>query len=344
VAIGTIPSVAYVATQKVPPEVDELAISGGLMGAPVPLVRCLTVDLEVPATSEIVFEGRISTEFLEEEGPFGESMGHVDLRTLSPYLEITAITHRKDPIYVSILSQVTPSESSKIKGMSMPTLIRRYLQQKVPHAGVLDVALMEALVNLRPYVVVKMHKSTDDDPWDVMAAVLAYGDRVGKFVVTVDDDINPNDPVAVTWAITHRSQPHRDVRIERNRPFGATPIGIVVGHESSRYEKDESSLLIDATRKADFPPISLPKREYMEHARELWDELGLPPVTPQEPWYGYNLGIWFDNLDEEADLAAHGHMDQVAEGLARTRVPLEAGETLAAARQRWARSHVGRTV
>lgn len=342
VAIGAVPALSYTASQKVPADVDELALAGGLMGQPIPLVKCESVDLEVPATSEIVFEGRVSTEYLEEEGPFGESMGHVDLRTLSPVMELTCVTHRKDPVWVSILSQVTPSESSKIKGMSMPTLIHRFLMARAPRAGVLEVALLEPLVNLRPYVVVRMRKQNDDDPWDALSAVLEYGDRVGKYVVAVDEDINPHDPVAVIWAITHRSQPHRDVRIVRDRPFGATPIGMVLSHPSSRYDKEESSLLIDATRKADFPPLSLPRREYMERARAIWEELELPPLTPEEPWHGYSLGLWPAELEEEAERAVAGRYGQTAQELARTRVRLAPGESLAAARHRWAEHHAGR--
>ncbi|MEK7782873.1 MAG: UbiD family decarboxylase, partial [Candidatus Binatota bacterium] len=122
VAVGTVPAVSYTATQKVPPTIDELALAGGLVGEPIKLVKCQSVDLEVPATAEIVFEGIIPTSYLEEEGPFGESMGYVDPRTLSGVFELTCVTHRKNPIWVSIISQVTPSESSKIKAMGMATL------------------------------------------------------------------------------------------------------------------------------------------------------------------------------------------------------------------------------
>jgi 4-hydroxy-3-polyprenylbenzoate decarboxylase len=341
VAVGAVPAVSYAATQKVPPTMDELALAGALVGEPVQLVKCQTVDLEVPATAEIVFEGIIPTSYLEEEGPFGESMGHVDPRTLSGVFELTCVTHRKDPLWVSIISQVTPSESSKIKAMGMATLIHRFLKQK-GFPSVLEVSLMEPLVNLRPYVVLRMKKRSDQEPWEAMSALLDYGDRVGKLVVAVDEDINPHDPVAVTWAITHRSQPHKDIKVVGNRPFGATPIGMVATHPSSRYDNSESSLLIDATRKADFPPLSLPKKEYMERARRIWEELGLPPLEPQEPWHGYLLGLWPEELDEEARLAASGDYDRVGEKLRRTRVPVGAGETLGSMREKWGRTHSGR--
>ena len=341
VALGTVPAVSYAATQKVPPTMDELALAGGLIGAPIKLVKCQTVDLEVPATAEIVFEGIIPTSYLEEEGPFGESMGYVDPRTLSCVFELTCVAHRKDPIWVSIISQVTPSESSKIKAMGMATLIYRFLRQK-GLTSVLEVSLMEPLVNLRPYVVVRMKKRDDHDPWAAMDAVLAYGDRVGKLVIAVDEDINPHDPVAVTWAITHRSQPHKDIKVVKDRPFGATPIGMVATHPSSRYDNMESSLLIDATRKADFPPLSLPKKEFMERARQIWEELGLPKLEPQEPWHGYFLGLWPEELDEEANMAARGEYDKVGAKLRGTRVQVGEGETLRSMREKWGRTHSGR--
>lgn len=341
IVVGTIPVVSYCATQKVPPEIDELALAGGLMGAPVKLVKCQTVDLEVPASAEIVLEGIIPTNYMEEEGPYGESMGYVDPRTLSTVFELKCVTHRKNPIWVSIISQVTPSESSKIKAMGMATLVKRFIVSK-GFDCVKEVHMIEPLVNMRPYVAVSLKKRNDEDPWGVMQAVLDYGDRVGKMIVAVDDDINVKDPVAVTWAITHRSQPHKDIKIVGNRPFGATPIGMVATHPSSRYDNSESSLLIDATRKADFPPLSLPKEQFMVRAKEIWQELGLPKLEPQEPWHGYLMGLWPENLDHEAELAARSEHEKVWEILRQTRVQVGEGETLKSMRAKWGKTHSGR--
>ena len=297
IVVGTVPAVSYAATQKVPPEVDELALAGGLMGEPVKLVKCQTIDVEVPATAEIVLEGIISTNYMEEEGPFGESMGYVDPRTLSTVFELKCVTHRKNPIWVSIISQVTPSESSKIKAMGMATLVKRFLVNRGLYS-VREVHLMEPLVNLRPYVVVSLKKRNDQEPWDAMQGVLDYGDRVGKLIIAVDEDINPRDPIAVTWAITHRSQPHKDIKVVGDRPFGATPIGMVATHPSSRYDNCESSLLIDATRKADFPPLSLPKKEYMVRAREIWEELGRGDPVFRQSWPPFDPELAKEDLAE----------------------------------------------
>ena len=91
---------------------------------------------------------------------------------------------------------------------------------------------------------------------------------------------------------------------------------MVATHPSSRYDNCESSLLIDATRKADFPPLSLPKKEYMVRAREIWEELGLPKLEPQEPWHGYLMGLWPEDLAQEAELAAQSEHEKVWENSA----------------------------
>jgi UbiD family decarboxylase len=116
VVIGAPPSVSYASVVKIPYGVDEYAVAGGLAGEPVPVVKAKTVDLVVPAYAEIVIEGFINTELMEPEAPFGEFTGYMDPQQLNPFMEITCITHRKNPIYVAMLSQFPPSESSKIRG------------------------------------------------------------------------------------------------------------------------------------------------------------------------------------------------------------------------------------
>ena len=133
-------------------------------------------------------------------------------------------------------------------------------------------------------------------------------------------------------------------KIIPDRPFGATPIGMVATHPSSRYDNCESSVLIDATRKADFPPLSLPKKEYMERAKEIWQELGLPKLEPQAPWHGYLMGFWPEELELEANLAAKSEHEKVWERLQKTRVDVGEGDTMKTMRARWGKTHSGRSV
>jgi 4-hydroxy-3-polyprenylbenzoate decarboxylase len=106
----------------------------------------------------------------------------------------------------------------------------------------------------------------------------------------------------------------------------------------------ESSLLIDATRKADFPPLSLPKKEYMDQSRAIWEELGLPKLEPQDPYHGYYLGLWPAELEEEARVAVAGDFERIGDKLRKTRVEVGEGETLGSMRAKWGRTHSGRTV
>src|SRR5262245_62059809 len=98
---------------------DETAVAGALAGGPINVVRAKTVDLLVPAEAEIVVEGLINTEMLEPEAPFGESHGYVNLQEYNAFMEVTAITRRRDAILTSFVSQVTPSESSVIRRVAM---------------------------------------------------------------------------------------------------------------------------------------------------------------------------------------------------------------------------------
>ena len=122
IVLGCPPYVAFMGPQKLPIGVDELTVAGGLAGGPINIVRARTVDLMVPAESEIVIEGLIDTEWLEPEAPFGESHGHVALEEFNMPMRVTAITHRKNPVIPSYISQVAPSESSVIKRVAYEPL------------------------------------------------------------------------------------------------------------------------------------------------------------------------------------------------------------------------------
>jgi 4-hydroxy-3-polyprenylbenzoate decarboxylase len=308
IVVGGPPSITYAAVQPVPFGVDEIALAGALGGEPLEIVRCKTVDLEVPAEADIVIEGRFRTDYLEPDGPFGEAHGYVDPGDLNALFEVTCITQRRDPVYVSMLSQLTPSESSKIKQSAYETLALRHLQKTVG-PSVLRVALYEDLLN-RQVAVIQMDKAEPGDAWRALEGLLPSR-IIHKIIVAVDTDIDPHDPMSLFWAIANRSQPHRDMRIVPNRPLPWNPIRYVA--DGKHYDTTDSTLLVDATLKAEFPPVALPAREYMEGARKIWEELGLPKLTPRPPWHGYSLGLWSDELVEQAKNATAGEHERNAE-------------------------------
>ena len=300
VVLGAPPCIAFTSAQKVPESLDELHVAGALVGMPINVVKAKTVDLLVPAEAEIVVEGLIDTEFLEPEAPFGESHGHVNLQEYNAFMEVTAVTRRRDAILTSIISQVTPSESSLIKRVALEPLFTDYLRNTLAIRGVKRVSMHEPLTNLRKVVAVVVEKDIQrTEVWRALYGAVSWNRAAGKYVIAINDDIDPDNADQLLWAMSYRANPALDLQIVPHRDQGHGP-------RSKRNNGEDASVLIDATMKEDFPPISLPKREFMERAKVIWEELGLPKLKPEAPWFGYSLGEWSDELGEAALAATRG--------------------------------------
>jgi 4-hydroxy-3-polyprenylbenzoate decarboxylase len=300
IVIGCPPSVAYMGPQKLRVGLEEMAVAGGVVGAPVNQVACRTIDLMVPAEAELVIEGLIDTEYLEPEAPFAESHGHVALEDFNMIMEVTAITRRSDAVVTSIISQVTPSESSVIKRVAYEPLYMTHLTEHLGIKGIKRVYLHENLTNLRRVMFIQFERGVPTtEVWRALYGAGTLQTLVGKYIIAVDDDIDPENGDAAFWALAYRSNPALDVVIlPHQMRYGA--------RSDKRAGNEDASLLIDATLKAPMPPVALPKKQYMEHARELWERLGLPPLKPEAPWHGYSLGDWSDEWDDAAQRAADG--------------------------------------
>ncbi|MFN7751119.1 MAG: UbiD family decarboxylase [Pseudomonadota bacterium] len=313
VVLGAPPCITFTSVQKLPETVDEFDVAGGLVGGPVNVTRAKTVDLLVPAEAEIVIEGYINTEWLEPEAPFGESHGHVNLQEFNAFMDVTCITRKKNAILTSIISQVTPSESSLIKRVAMEPLFHNHLKNVLGIQGVKRVVMHEPLTNLRKVVALIMDGNTPrNEIWRAMYGAASLHRAAGKYVIAVNEDIDPDNADALLWAMSYRANPALDIEILAHRDQGHGP-------RSKRNGGTDASVLIDATLKEKFPPISLPKREYMERAKQIWEELGLPALKPQAPWFGYSLGEWSPAFDRAAELAVRGDYFVTGELIAKQR-------------------------
>ncbi len=302
IILGCPPSVAYCAPQKLRIGVDEVAVAGGIVGAPINQVRGKTVDLMIPAEAEIVVEGYIDPEYLEPEAPFGESHGHIALEDYNNIMEITAITHRKEAVIASIISQVTPSESSVIKRVAYEPIWFDHLTNGLGIKGIKRVSMHEPLTNIRRVIFIVFERGVPTtEIWRALYGASTLNASVGKYVIAVNEDIDPDNGDAVFWALAYRSNPVLDVAILPHRDKGHGPKSDV------RAGREEATMLIDATLKADMPPVALPTKPYMEDAKLLWEKLGLPPLKPESPWHGYSLGDWTDEWEEMAQRAAAGN-------------------------------------
>lgn len=301
VVVGCPPAVSYTSVQKLPENMDELAVAGGLAGAPINVVRAKTVDLLVPAEAEFVIEGFIDTEFLEPEAPFGESHGYVNLQEYNAFMTVTAITRRRNPIVTSFISQVTPSESSVIRKVAMEPVFLNHLRNVVGIKGVKRVSMHEPLTSLYAVIAIQFERGVPDaEVWRALYAASSLHRFAGKWVVAIDEDIDPTNADALFWAMSYRCQPQHDLRVLDHKDPGHGPKG-------PRDDGASAAVLINALLKGEFAPVALPKREFMENARAIWERLGLPPLTPQSPWHGYDLGVWPEHLDRQARMAAESN-------------------------------------
>ncbi|HEY7554614.1 MAG TPA: UbiD family decarboxylase [Candidatus Binatia bacterium] len=317
IVLGCSPAIGLASVAKVGYDRNEYAVAGGIAGEPIELVRCESVDLDVPATAEIIIEGEIPTNYLEPEGPFGEFTGYMGGQMLNGVFMVKCITHRKNPI-LQMFTEGVPSESGVMRKMGFEATLYKLLKYDCNIPTVLDVTLHESSGS-RKYVVIRMKKTNPAQPWQALQAAVALDPSHGKILVAVDDDIDPEDADSVNWAISFRMQPHRDVKITTHKFAGLDPSAAPPGSPvtEARFPSPSgcSAILIDATRKWPYPPVALPAKQYMEAAKEIWQKLGLPPLQPKLPWYGYSLGYWAKEDEENAELAVRGDYYRVAERL-----------------------------
>src|SRR6201989_911996 len=258
---GCPPVIAYASVQKMPEHLDELAVAGALAGGPINVVRAATVDLLVPAEAEIVIEGLIDTRWLEPEAPFGESHGYVNLQEYNAFMEVTAITRRRHPILTSFISQVTPSESSVIRRVAMEPVYLHHLRSVLGIASVKRLAMHEPLTSLYAVIAIQCARGTpESEIWHALYGAASLHRFAGKWVIAVDDDIEPENADALFWAMSYRCQPQHDLKVVPHKDPGHGPRGPRDGGESA-------AVLINATLKGTYAPVALPKREYMERAR-----------------------------------------------------------------------------
>lgn len=278
IVIGADETVPIVAGTGFPPDVDELGLAGALRQEPIQLVKCKTVDLEVPANAEIVIEGIVSPTERHLEGPFGEWAGyHAGGVRLRPLLTVTAITHRHQPILRGCLLGKPVTEDQFLYSIGMAAEALRMFESHGPEGVIAvncppeGVALASAIVQMRPRYV--------GHSWNAGRTLISS--RVGshlKTIVLVDDDIDPYDLGQVWWAINTRVQGSRDIEVLR---FSTEPRSDPsVPRQNAEFG---DKIIIDATKKLDHPynpiygshwaPVCMPEEEVMDLVELRWKSI-----------------------------------------------------------------------
>ena len=270
--IATEPTVHLATVANLPYGKDEIEFAGGLKGKPIDLVRCKTIDIQVPANSEIVIEGEVAPGESADEGPFGEFAGVMGPVEKRPVAYIKAITHRRDPIYYGYTSQMPPSESTTIQSLVNAGVILQTMRDHIGDHAVHDVYIDQTFGGLLAHAIVA-----------ITPQVPGHGKRVGrtiaditpvKRVTVVDADVDIRDPSHVDWALNSRFSPQRDTVIIDDV---YVPLQIDPSVRDARGNVTQGSkIILDATKKIDSGPFSLPPKAMMMKALEVWTECGLP--------------------------------------------------------------------
>jgi 4-hydroxy-3-polyprenylbenzoate decarboxylase len=238
VAIGTDPVVTFASIVPAPPEIEEYLIAGFLRGAPVELVKCETVDLEVPASSEIVLEGHVHLDELRTEGPFGDHTGFYSLEDIYPVFHVSCITHRKDPIYATTIVGKPPQEDAYM-GKAVERIFLPLMKLTIPELVDINMPVEGVFHNL---MIVSIRKSYPGHARKVMNAIWSLGQAMfTKCVVVVDEDVDVQDLADVVLKVFNHIDPERDIQ------FTLGPVDSL--DHASRLPNFGSKMGVDATRK-----------------------------------------------------------------------------------------------
>ena len=238
VAIGTDPAVTFSAIVPAPPDVEEYLIAGFLRAAPVELVKCETVDLEVPASSEIVLEGYVNLDELRTEGPFGDHTGFYSLEDLYPVFHVQCITHRKDPIYATTIVGKPPMEDAYM-GKAVERVFLPLTRLTIPELIDINLPIEGVFHNL---IIVSIRKSYPGQARKVMNAIWSLGQAMfTKCIIVVDEDVDVQNIPDVTLKVLNHIDPERDIQ------FTLGPVDSL--DHASRLANYGSKMGIDATRK-----------------------------------------------------------------------------------------------
>ena len=271
VVIGTDPETTFSAIVPAPPEVEEFVIAGFLRQKPVELVKCETVDLEVPAHAEIVLEGYVRLDELRTEGPFGDHTGFYTMQDDYPVFHITAITHRRDPIYAATIVGKPPMEDAWM-GKAVERIFLPLMRLTLPEIVDINLPVEGVFHNL---LIVSIRKSYAGQARKVMNGIWALGQAMfTKCVIVVDEDCDVQDLGEVTLRVANNIDPERDIQ------FTLGPVDSL--DHASRLPNYGSKMGIDATTKwaaegftRQWPAMLEMDRATKSRIDSIWKKLGI---------------------------------------------------------------------
>ncbi|TMA12679.1 MAG: UbiD family decarboxylase [Deltaproteobacteria bacterium] len=280
VAIGAQPVVPIVSCVQLPPYVNEADIAGGLQGEPIPLVKCETLDLEVPATAEIVLEGEVLPHERKTEGPFGEYMGYeAGKSSPKPVFRVHAITYRDDPILTFSNMGMPIHESQTVTAL---------IKSAEVYAELRKLGLPIKGVYYPPYAVGHMAVVSTETPFINFAKRVAHSIWATKpglftyYIVVVDADVDPTNMDEVLHAVTTKCHPVNGIHPVSHIP--GFPVLLPFLPPKERLLGDAAGVIFDCTWPKDWPPESIPVKATLEN---LWPKEIQEKVLGKWEKYGF---------------------------------------------------------
>jgi 4-hydroxy-3-polyprenylbenzoate decarboxylase len=270
--LGGDPALIYAATAPLPEQIDELLFAGFLRKKSVPLVKAVSVDVEVPADADIVIEGYIDpTEPLRREGPFGDHTGFYSLADDYPVFHVTCVTQRRRPIYPTTIVGRPPMEDLYL-GKATERIFLPLLRLTFPEIVDMNFPAPGVFHNL---AVVSIKKAYPAHARKILHGLWGMGQMMlTKIIVVVDHDVNVNDPAEVTWIVGNHIDPKRDV------VFVDGPVDVL--DHAAPHMGYGSKMGIDATRKwanegfeREWPEPIVMDEKTKRHIDAIWPKLGL---------------------------------------------------------------------
>ncbi len=271
VAIGADPATMFSGILPLPPDLDEMLFAGFLRSKPVEMVKCETVDLEVPANAEIVLEGYVTLGELRTEGPFGDHTGFYSLEDEFPVFHVTCVTQREKPIYATTIVGPPPMEDYYM-GKAIERAFLPLMRMQIPELVDINMPAEGIFHNL---MILSIRKSYPLQARKVMSAIWGLGQAMfTKCIVVVDHDVNVQDLSEVAWKALNNIDPERDIQ------FVMGPIDQL--DHSSRLPNYGSKMGIDATRKwpeegfkRPWPGLIEMNEEVKKRVDGIWEQLGI---------------------------------------------------------------------
>jgi 4-hydroxy-3-polyprenylbenzoate decarboxylase len=271
VALGGDPAIAYAATAPLPKEIDELIFAGFLRKKPVEIVRCKTIDMEVPADAEIVLEGYIDPSESRIEGPFGDHTGYYSLPGEFPIFHIKCITHRKDAIYRTTIVGKPPQEDCYL-ALASERIFLPLLKMQLSEVVDMHMPMEGVFHNC---VLISIKKAYPGHARKIMNALWGMGQMMfAKYIVVVDQQVDVQNLSEVLWKVFNNADPKRDTMIVEG------PLDVL--DHSAPLPLFGSKMGIDATKKwpgeghlREWPDDIVMSPEIVELVTRKWSEYGL---------------------------------------------------------------------